>query len=322
MPDVFQKNALGRDKGKRVTGGGPEVCVSHLSLPKVQETWAGAIPVAWAGLAGLVPLCPAAPGLGVCPVLVWQGRGQPLAPLDSPSRLCSSCPYPPCCSLRAVLWARQRREPLPARQALQCGTVTWHRAEVSAWPRLRTCLGRTPGQPRCLILMGPVYTKAWGPQPRRSFSQLLGQLGFLLAPSTALRWDEGLGEQGTTSEHCLGLGLPLGHSFAGMRHCPSWIQARERGKALGLLEWGCEVGKGAGWPLRCPEVEVKGSSIQALLFGGEERDQGKKSNPGVAPLCVSCVGSPIPKPVGKGWAWDHPWNWPSILHARVFSGFF
>lgn len=121
--------------------------------------------------------------------------------------------------------------------------------------------------------MGIACTEAWGPQPCRSFSQLLGQLGFLLTPSMALRWDEGLSGQGSTLQHCLGLGLPPVCSFTGAWCCPRWIQARERAKVLGLLDWGCEVGKDAGWPLRLgPEVEVNGSSIQVLLFGGEERD--------------------------------------------------
>lgn len=46
-------------------------------------------------------------------------------------------------------------------------------------------------------------------------------------------------------------------------------------EVFGLLEWGCEVEKGAGRPLQLgPEFEVKGSSIQALLFGGEEKGRG------------------------------------------------
>lgn len=78
VPDVFQRKTLGRAKGKCGEGGGTGVCISHLPLAKVQDTWAGAMPVT-GGLLRLVSLCPAAPSLQISPTLIWQGRGEPLA---------------------------------------------------------------------------------------------------------------------------------------------------------------------------------------------------------------------------------------------------
>lgn len=56
-----------RVKGKHGEWGGTGVCISHLSLTRAQETWAGAVPVTWGGLLGLVSLCLAAPSLGSAP---------------------------------------------------------------------------------------------------------------------------------------------------------------------------------------------------------------------------------------------------------------
>lgn len=79
------------------------------------------MPVTWGELVGLVSLCPAAPSLEVRPTLICQSRGEPLAPLASPSGCCSCCLYPPCCCLRSVQWVEQHREPVPTG-----GTLVWH----------------------------------------------------------------------------------------------------------------------------------------------------------------------------------------------------
>lgn len=125
-----------------------------------------------------------------------------LAPLGSPSGCCSFCPQPPCCSPGAVLvgTAVQREDPCWRDSEL------WHQTKASAWPRFRTCLGRTLGQPHCLILMGIACMDAWGPQPCRSFSRVLGQIGFLVTPRKALGQDKGLSRQGSTGP---GLSLSL-----------------------------------------------------------------------------------------------------------------
>lgn len=170
--------------------------------------------------------------------------------MDSPSGCCSSCLYPSCCSLKPVQWIWQHRELIRTGRTLQCGTTAWHCAEVNTWPRLRTCLGRTLGQPRCLILMGSACPEAWGPWPCGSLSLLVGWIGFLLIPSAALGWDEGLRRQGNTAQHCLGLGLP----FAG-----TWSKVDGEGKGTGTLS-------GAGWPLQVgPGVEEQ---HPGLAFGG------------------------------------------------------
>lgn len=161
----------------------------------------------WNGLLGLGSPYPADPNLGVKPTLLRQSGGEPWAapaPLGSPSGCCSFCPRPPCCSPGAVLvgTAAQRDDPCWRDSEL------WHQTKASAWPRLRTCLGRTLGQPCCLILMGIACTGAWGPQPCRSFSPVLGQIGFLVTPSKALGQDKGLSRQGNT-----GPGLSLGLSL-------------------------------------------------------------------------------------------------------------
>lgn len=44
---VLLRKALGRVKGKLGEGGGSEVWISHLSLTRVQETWAGTMPMCW-----------------------------------------------------------------------------------------------------------------------------------------------------------------------------------------------------------------------------------------------------------------------------------
>lgn len=177
-PAEFQRKALGKPKGKCGEKSDESVCISHLS-----HTRAGAMPVTWNGLLGLGSSYPAHPNLGVhTPQARW---GRALSPLGSPSGCCSFCPHPPCCSPGVVLVGAAVRRDDPYWR----DSELWHQSlapgQGSAWPRLRTCLGRTLGQPCCLILMGIACTGAWRPQPCRSFSHVLGQIGFLVTPSKA-----------------------------------------------------------------------------------------------------------------------------------------
>lgn len=178
------------------------------------------MPETWNGLLDLQSSYPADPNLGVNPTLLRQGAGEPWLLLDA----AASALTLPAAPQGLCWWAQQLRETIPAGGTLSSGANAWHQTKASVWPRLRTCLGRTLGQPRCLILMGIACTEAWGPQPCRSFSHVLGQIGFLLTPSKALGQDKGLSRQEST-----GPGLSLGLSFAGVWHC-SKIQARRRRK--------------------------------------------------------------------------------------------
>lgn len=90
---------------------------------------------------------------------------------------------------------------IPMGGTLNSGTSAWHQTKAGAWPRFRTCLGRTLGQPHCLILMGIACTEAWGPQPCRSFSHVLGQIEFLITPSKALR-TRGSAGRGAVTRSC------------------------------------------------------------------------------------------------------------------------
>lgn len=173
-PAEFQRKALGKPKGECGEKGDASICISHLS-----HTRAGAMLVTWNGLLGLGSSYPADPNLGVNPTILRHGWGEPCLFWEAHLECCSFCPHPPCCSPGAVLvgTAVQRDDPCWSDSEL------WHQAKASAWPRLRTCLGRTLGQPRCLILMGIACTEAWGPQPCRSFSHVLGQIGFLVTTS-------------------------------------------------------------------------------------------------------------------------------------------
>lgn len=116
-------------------------------------------------------------------------------------------------------------------------------------------------------IYGRACTEARGPRPGRSFASFRGRLGFLLAPSTALEWDERLDGK-TSAWLCvpllsegrhLGLGVPakcgtvLGGSGGGGR------------RGTGTFTQRCEVGIGVEWPLQLgPEPEAKGSGIQML----------------------------------------------------------
>lgn len=68
-PDVFQGKALSRVQGKHGEGGSSEVCISYISFTRVQETWAGAMLVAWWVRCPHVWLLPA---LGSAPCLSGQ----------------------------------------------------------------------------------------------------------------------------------------------------------------------------------------------------------------------------------------------------------
>lgn len=116
---------------------------------------------------------------------------------------------------------------IPMGGTLNSGTSAWHQTKAGAWPRFRTCLGRTLGQPHCLILMGIACTEAWGPQPCRSFSHVLGQIEFLITPSKALRQDEGLSRQGSSDPQ-----LSLGRLLV----CGTVQESRKReGESVGTL---------------------------------------------------------------------------------------
>lgn len=194
----------------------------------------------WNGLLGLGSSYPVDPNCGVNPMLLRQGGGEPsllwAAHLDAAASALTLTDTPQ----GLYWWAQQCRETIPAGGTLSSGASAWHQTKASAWPGLKTCLGRTLGQPRCLILMGIACTEAWGPPPCRSFSHVLGQIGFLVTPSRALGQDKGLRRQGSA-----GLGLFLAPSFAGVWQC-SGIQARRRRKCWDSWSEAVRLGRAQG----------------------------------------------------------------------------
>lgn len=123
----------------------------------------------------------------------------------------------------------------------------WLRCGAAAWRCAWRCARRTgpwqdPGAAVLVNIDGRCGTEARGPRPGRSFASFRGRLGFLLAPSTALEWDERLGGKASTwlcvpllSEwQHLGLGLRKGLSVCEVGHCPGRIRGRGRRGAAAL----------------------------------------------------------------------------------------
>lgn len=91
-PAEFQGKALGKPKGKCGEEGDASICISYLSCTRVYKVWAGDKPVTWNGLLGMGSSYPADPNLGVNPMLLRQGGGEPWLLWSAHLRAAASAP--------------------------------------------------------------------------------------------------------------------------------------------------------------------------------------------------------------------------------------